>query len=478
MTILKPDLPLCVDLDGTLIKTDLLVESFFLLLGQKPLHIFSVLFWLFHGKARLKQELASRVELDVTTLPYHQPFLAWLREQHGKGRTLILATAAADRFAQKIADHLGIFAEVFATTDNLNLSGQVKAKQLSQRFGEGGFDYAGNAKTDLSVWAYARQAILVNPARELLAQATPIATIAKVFDDRQGSSLGLWLRALRLHQWLKNILIFIPLLAAHQLQTPPLLLQATLAYLAFGLCASSVYLLNDLVDLAADRCHPRKRLRPFAAGTLPIVIGALAIPMLLSLAFVLAGLVLPLGFTAVLFSYYVLTLAYSLHVKKIVMLDVVALATLYTLRIIAGAAATLIIPSFWLLAFSMFIFLSLALVKRYSELVAMQELRQRSAQGRDYRIEDLPLLQTLGGASGYLSVLVLALYINSTTSQVLYRHPQLIWLLCPLLLYWISRIWLKTHRGEMHDDPVVFAVQDRTSQILLAMGVIIFWLAL
>lgn len=478
MTSSAPNPPLCVDLDGTLIKTDLLVESFFLLLGQHPLLIFYIPIWLWQGKARLKQELAGRVDLDVTTLPYHPTFLAWLHEQHRDGRTLILATAAAARFAQQIADHLGIFSEVIATTGDVNLSGQRKTEQLCQRFGDGGFDYAGNAKADLPIWAHAHQAILVNPASGLPAQAAHVAKIATVFDDRPGSRLKVWFRALRLHQWLKNILIFIPLLAAHQLLEPRLLLQAILAYFAFGLCASSVYLLNDLLDLSADRRHPRKRLRPFAAGILPGLSGALAIPALLISAFLLAGLTLPLLFTGVLLGYYALTLAYSLHLKQLVMLDAIVLAALYTLRIIAGAAATAIIPSFWLLAFSMFIFLSLALVKRYAELVALQELGQSTTRGRDYRVDDLPLLQTLGGASGYLSVLVLALYINSGTSQVLYRHPEAIWLLCPLLLYWISRIWLKTHRGEMHDDPVIFAVQDRVSQLLIVIGAMIFWLAL
>lgn len=470
--------PLCVDLDGTLIKTDLLVESFFLLLGKHPLLVLLVPFWLLRGKAHLKQELARRVALDTATLPYHPLFLPWLREQHARGRVLVLATAAAEPLARQVAEHLQLFSQTLATTNSTNLSGQNKAEQLSQRFGERGFDYAGNDRADLAVWKRARQAILVNPARGVHEQAARTAEIAAEFDDRQGEGLKLWFRALRLHQWLKNILIFVPLLAAHRLLETPLLLQAALAYLAFGLCASSVYLLNDLLDLPADRRHPRKRLRPFAAGTIPILAGALAVPTLLTLAFTLAAIALPAPFFGVLLSYYVLTLAYSLYLKQSVMLDAVVLAALYTLRIIAGAAATAIIPTFWLLAFSMFIFLSLALVKRYAELLALQDLGQSAAQGRGYRIDDLQLLQTLGGASGYLSVLVLALYINSSASQTLYRHPEAIWLLCPLLLYWISRIWLKTHRGEMHDDPVIFAVQDRVSQILTLIGAIIVGLAL
>ena len=470
--------PLCVDLDGTLIKTDLLVESFFLLLGKHPLLVLFVPFWLLRGKARLKQELARRVELDVATLPYHPAFLAWLREQHAQGRHLVLATSAAESFARQVADHLGIFSQVVATTDDANLSGSRKAERLCQRFGERGFDYAGNGMVDVTVWARARQAILVNPARGVREQAARVAAITAEFDDREGARPTPWFKALRLHQWLKNVLVFVPLLAAHRINEVALLFQAILAYVAFGLCASSVYLLNDLLDLPADRRHPRKQLRPFAAGTLPILAGALAAPTLLILAFLLAAIALPPLFSGVLLGYYALTLTYSLYFKQIVMLDVVMLAALYTLRIIAGAAATAIIPTFWLLAFSMFVFLSLALVKRHAELLALQEAGQSSALGRGYQVDDLQVLQTLGGASGYLSVLVLALYINSGTSQALYRHPEVIWLLCPLLLYWVSRVWLKTHRGDMHDDPVIFAVQDRVSQTLIAIGAVIVWLAL
>ena len=470
--------PLCVDLDGTLVKTDLLVESFFLLISKQPLLVLLVPFWLLRGKARLKLEIARRVVLDVTTLPYHSPFLTWLREQHAHGRVLALATAAAEPLARQVAEHLQIFSRIFATTGSGNLAGQAKADQLCHYFGERGFDYAGNDQADLAVWKQARQAVTVNPARGVREQAARIAKITVEFDDRQGSGIKMWFRALRLHQWLKNLLVFAPLLAAHRLLETTLLLQAVLAYLAFGLCASSVYLLNDLLDLPADRQHPRKRARPFAAGALSVLSGALAIPTLLGIAFTLALTALPPLFSGVLLSYYILTLTYSIYLKQSAMLDVVVLAALYTLRIIAGAAATTIVPTFWLLAFSMFIFLSLALVKRYAELLAMQELGQSTARGRGYHIDDLQLLQTLGGSSGYMSVLVLALYINSTASQALYQHPEVIWLLCPLLLYWISRVWLKTHRGEMHDDPVIFAVQDRISQTLILVGAIVVGLAL
>lgn len=471
------DFPLCVDLDGTLIKTDLLLESLFLLLSKHPLSALFVPFWLFQGKACLKQKLAFQLELDTPTLPYHLPFLNWLQEQKAQGRTLVLATAAAENFARQVADYTGLFSQVIATTATHNLSGEGKARRLCQLFGEYGFDYAGNARADVAVWAYARQAILVNPDRGVIQMAAKVTEIGAQFDDRTHQCI-VWFKALRLHQWLKNVLIFLPLLAAHHFQEPFLFLEALIAFFAFGLCASSVYLLNDLLDLPADRRHPRKRNRPLAAGALPIRDGALATPLLLALALMLAGVALPPLFLGILLIYYVLTLGYSFVLKQAPMLDVVTLAVLYTLRIIAGAAAIRTPPSFWLLAFSMFFFLNLALIKRYAELWAAQQRGEETAQGRNYQIGDLPLLQAFGGASGYLSVLVLALYINSNTSQMLYRHSQMLWLLCPLLLYWISRTWLKTHRGVMEDDPVIFALRDPVSQLLVIVAGVIIGLAL
>jgi len=281
-----------------------------------------------------------------------------------------------------------------------------------------------------------------------------------------------------LYQWLKNVLIFMPLAAGHALNQPDKLLLGILAFLSFGLCASSAYLLNDLLDLSADRRHPRKRSRPFAAGQLPIAHGIAAVPLLLGMAFGLSLWVDSPYFSVILAGYYVFTLAYSLRLKRVLMLDTIVLAGLYTLRIMAGAAAVSIMPSFWLLAFSMFLFLSLALVKRYSELWSLREQGELSASGRGYHVDDLNLLQNLGGAAGYLAVLVLALYVNSEASRALYEHPTVIWLLCPVLLYWISRVWLIAHRGEMHDDPIIFTLTDRHSRLMLLVCVLIVLCAL
>jgi 4-hydroxybenzoate polyprenyltransferase len=470
-------IPLCVDLDGTLVKSDLLIEALLLLLRHNPLAILLVPFWLLKGKAYLKQELARRVKLDVAVLPYHAKFVAWLRAQHSQGQKLILTTASPHCFAQQISDYLGIFDEVLATEGQINLAGQRKCQKLCQTFGERNFDYAGNARVDVAVWSHARNAILVNSEPGVRERLQGITVITQEFTDTQGNPVQLWLRAIRFNQWLKNILVFVPLLASHRVFEPGLLLHAAVAFLSFGLCASSAYLLNDLLDLPVDRRHPRKNQRPFAAGKLPIRQGILAIPLLLGIAILITIIVLSSHFLAVLLGYFVLTLTYSLYLKQIPMLDVVVLAFLYSTRIIAGGTAVRIMPSFWLLAFSMFIFLSLAMVKRYTELVTMEHVGERRARGRGYHIDDMVLLQALGGSSGYLSVLVLALYINSPSSEALYRYPEALWFLCPLLLYWISRIWFETHRGQMHDDPLIFAVEDRVSWIVAILGVFIIWIA-
>lgn len=466
-------IPLCIDLDGTLLNSDLLLEAAMAQLKQAPWSVLQWPRWLAKGKARLKAEIAERVELDIDTLPYNAELLAFLREQKANGRRLVLVTAAHRKFAELIAEHLGLFDEVLATDGDCNLAGARKAEALVKRYGESGFDYAANTTIDLLVWRYARRAIVVNADSSLAEQASAVCEVEQVFDANDQAWRS-WIKALRLYQWSKNGLIFAPLAAGHVWDQPDKLLLVLLAFFSFGLCASSVYLLNDLLDLSADRCHPRKRNRPFAAGKLPIAQGIVAIPLLLITAFGLSWLISPPWFTVVLTIYYICTLAYSLKIKQVLMLDAITLAALYTLRIIAGAAAVHIIPSFWLLAFSMFLFLSLALVKRYTELWTLRERGELSTRGRGYHVDDLDILRSLGAAAGYLAVLVLALYINSASSRALYGQPMVIWLLCPALLYWISRVWLVTHRGEMHDDPIFFAITDSHSRYVLLVCTLIF----
>lgn len=466
-------MPLVVDLDGTLCKSDLLYESLCVLLKHRIWCVFLLPIWLWRGKAYLKQQIAQRVTVAVDVLPYHPALLAYLTSQHAHGRRLVLATASDMQLAHDVATHLGIFDTVLASDGITNLSAERKRDRLVALFGVKGFDYAGNSRHDLCVWAVAHQAIVVNAPRRVQVAAAQVTETAQIFDTFPGR-VRPFVRALRLHQWLKNLLVFVPLLAAHRLWEVPLLTQALLAFVAFGLCASSVYLLNDLLDLAADRHHPHKRQRPFAAGALPLRVGLVAIPLLLGLSG-LVGLLLPPAFLAILALYYSTTLAYSLVLKHEAPLDVLVLAGLYTARVIAGSAATAIWPSGWLMAFTTFLFLSLALVKRYAELIVMiREVGESMARERNYRVDDRELLSAMGVASGYLAVVILALYLNLVAGQTLFERYDVSWLWCPLLLYWISYVWLIAHRGGMSDDPVVFAMKDRTSRVVaIAMGVVL-----
>ncbi|HEF4725978.1 TPA: UbiA family prenyltransferase, partial [Burkholderia multivorans] len=321
------------------------------------------------------------------------------------------------------------------------------------------------------------RAYVVNATPSVKRTAQRAGNVERIVESRT-PALKTWAKSLRMHQWLKNLLIFLPLLAGHMLGSPHLVVNAVLAFVTFGLCASSVYLLNDLLDLEDDRHHPTKCRRPFASGALPLAWGLAAFPILLASAFALALLALPWRFSVVLLGYYALTLAYSAILKRLVMVDVVVLAMLYTVRIVAGTTAIGAHLTFWLLAFSMFIFLSLALVKRYAELMSMKKRGVTQSRGRGYIASDLELVSSLGSASGYLSVLVLAMYIQDPKTANLYSHPQLIWFACPLLLYWISRTWIIAHRGHMHDDPIIFAVRDRVSLVVIGLCGLVFWAAI
>ncbi len=471
------ELPLVVDLDGTLLRSDLLMETGLVYLRDRPHRFLDPVLWLLRGRAALKQELAHATDLDVSVLPYDEAVIEFIQAERGRGRRVVLATASHRRLADRVAEHLALFDEVIATEAGRNLSAAAKRDALVQTFGEKGFDYIGNSVDDVPVWGAARSSFVANGSPAVESRARSIGNLSGIVSKAR-SSWRDWARALRLHQWLKNLLIFVPLLAAHRYTEWPLVLDALLAFLCFGLCASSVYILNDLLDLRDDRHHARKRLRPFASGRLPILSGLAAFPLLLGLAFILAAWRLPPAFLGGLAAYYVLTLAYSLWLKRRTVVDVLALAALYTLRIIVGALAISVPLSFWLLAFSMFIFLSLALVKRYAELFQLRaQGKVDQVRGRGYFADDLGMIASLGAAAGYIAVLVLALYINDPNTRELYRHQEVIWLACPLLLAWVSRVWMLAHRGLMNEDPVVFAVQDRASLLIGALVAIVFWAA-
>ncbi len=461
--------PLAVDLDGTLVKTDLLIESFVALIKQAPWCLLAIPFWLLRGRAYLKKQIAQRVSLDVEVLPYRQELLDRLRAEHARGRTIVLATAADGAIARQVADHLKLFDLVFASDGVTNLAGSAKRDLLVGQFGERGFDYIGNGKPDVVVWSSARQAIHVPY------QHVPCQQVAHEHGVR--AALLSRVKVLRPQHWTKNLLVFVPLLAAHRVYEFAPLARLMVAFVALGLVASGGYLVNDLLDLASDRRHPHKRLRPLASGEVPLTYALRAIPILFALGVLAAAWVSSLFLAAVL-TYFALSLAYSLEIRKIAVLDVIFLASLYTIRILAGSAAVTIWPSHWLLAFSTFVFFSMALVKRYGELMVMKRVDGAGAKARGYELSDAELLASMGIASGYLAVLVLALYINTVKAQVLYGRYQLIWFLCPLLLYWISHVWLIAHRGRMPDDPVAFALHDRTSWIVVALIAAISMLAL
>lgn len=459
--------PLVVDLDGTLVHTDMLHESALKVLRERPWATLWIPLWLARGKAVLKQNLADRSAFDPASLPYNEELLVWLAEQKTNGRRLILCTAAHSSIALAIAEHLGIFDEVMASDGEINLSGKHKANALNSRFADTGYVYVGNSTKDLPVWAQAHAAVVVNGAPGLSDKARGHCNVEHEIGLRP-SGLPAWLRVIRAHQWLKNLLLFIPIIAAHELSSTQTWLTLVLAFFSFSFCASAVYITNDLLDLESDRLHPRKRHRPFASGLIPAWRGVLLMPLMLVAGLSLALLV-GTGFLQWLALYLILTCAYSFGLKRLVLVDCLTLAMLYTLRIIAGAAAAGLDMSFWLLAESVFLFLSLAFVKRYAELALQDQSGGVKAHGRGYYTSDAPLIQTLGVTSGYIAVLVLALYLNSEEVLELYRTPALVWAAIPFMLFWVSWMWMQASRGNMHDDPLVFAVKDKAS-LLAGLG--------
>ena len=468
--------PLVLDLDGTLLRTDTLVEQTLRLAATDPLGLASAATALPHGRAAFKRRIAAAADIEPETLVYNEDILALARSAHAASRSVYLVTAADQRVADAIAAHLDLFDGVYGSDGARNLKGAHKAAFLVDRFGAHGFDYAGDAEADLAVWRHAAHAIVVAPSAALLRRVHAACTGVTVIGDQPPSAaarLRLWARALRLHQWAKNILIFLPVFAAHR-TGPVTITHALVAFLAFSLCASSVYLLNDLLDLPHDRAHARKRHRPFASGAIPLTQAPLAIAICLLGGAALA-LTLPWRFVGMLAVYYACTTTYSFGLKRKPVWDVMMLALLYTMRVFAGSAATGIRISPWLLAFSMFLFFSLAVVKRQTELVQhLRSGRTEKLSGRGYLPEDLGVLSAMAASSGYMAVLVLALYVNSPDVLALYHHPSALWILCPALLFWVSRVLMLAHRGLLHDDPVVFALRDRISLGIGAAGLAAF----
>jgi 4-hydroxybenzoate polyprenyltransferase len=466
--------PLCVDLDDTLVKTDTLLECLLLLLKKNFFNGFLLPFWLLKGKAYFKQQVARRVNLNAALLPYHTELLAYLAKQHQCGRTLILTTAAEESIAHRIAEHVRFFSHVLATNGTHNLAGAGKLVKIQDHLDSSPFVYVGNAKVDLGIWRSSQSAIVVNAPDHLVRRVRNVTNIDHIFNERK-NPIRAYIKAIRAHQWIKNGLIFVPLLAAHHFTDVNRLLAALVAFAAFSFCSSSIYVVNDLLDLEADRCHPSNKNRPFASGELAVKVGLITIPVFL-LAGLALSLLLPFLFTITLGIYFFLTVAYSFYIKRFMIVDVILLALLYTVRIIGGGVASGIVISNWLLAFSMFFFLSLALLKRYTELHHVARTAKQADNSRGYTTADIEQLASMGSASGYLTALVLGLYINSEDVKALYAYPEFLWLICPLILYWISRAWLIARRGHMDDDPVLFAIRDMGSYVVgIASGIIMMF---
>ncbi|WP_026481262.1 UbiA family prenyltransferase [Ahrensia sp. 13_GOM-1096m] len=468
-------IPLAVDLDGTLIAADLLWECLFKLIRRNALFLFMVPYWVaVGGKIRLKQEVFSRVDVDPTKLPYREEVLDYIRAEKSKGRKIILATASAQHIAEKIAAELGLFDVVIGSTSKVNLKSKDKTAYLVKEYGDGGFDYMGNSRDDLAVFDASHKSIVVAPDKH--ARQWAKSHSAETLADGGPATFKEYLKMLRVHQWAKNVLIAVAPILDHRIFDFTMIMYVVGAFFAFSFLASSVYVFNDLFDLAIDRTHPTKRKRPLASGRIDPATGIKIALCLIGLS-VLITMLLPSMFAVVLVVYFIATTAYSLKVKRWLLLDVLTLAGLYTIRVVAGAAVTFTPASFWLLAFSVFFFLSLALVKRFVELDQASIDEKERLSGRGYRPEDKSIIAQSGIASAFASILVLALYIQSDAVFELYEYPFLIWPICPLVLYIIMRVWILANRREFYDDPVVFIISDWRSQIMIALGAVLMLVA-
>jgi 4-hydroxybenzoate polyprenyltransferase/phosphoserine phosphatase len=461
----RTHIPLCVDLDGTLLRTDTLHEAAVSAVFSDWTNLWRIPLWLARGRAVLKRELAQRWRFDPARLPYNDKLLEKLRAEKVAGRRIVLVTAADEAIARPIAEHLALFDDVFASDGIVNLRGGRKADLLCSRFGEKGFDYAGNDSTDHAVWKRASGVIAVNANPSVKRAAARRYPGAITIDERRNALTAL-LRAMRPYQWVKNIFVLVPLFTSGGLDDAAAWTHSLVALAAFCAIASSIYLLNDISDISADRAHARKRNRPFANGTLGIVTGLIASPFL-----AIAGAVLAIasGAWPAVGIYAVLSLAYTARLKEMPLIDVFILAALYTLRLEGGGQASGHPVSLWLLGFSSFLFLGLALIKRVAELDRLRLAgRIKAAARRGYDVRDIQALQMFGIGATFASSVVLSLYIQSQTAEEIYRRPQFLWFLIPLLLFWQCRLWLSTARGYMHDDPIVYTARDWVSWIVFA----------
>jgi 4-hydroxybenzoate polyprenyltransferase len=427
------------------------------------------------GKAHLKAQLARRTKLDPSLLPYNATLVDYVRTERDRGRRVVLATAADRQLAEAVAAHLGCFDAVIASDEKSNLRGNRKLDAINAHEGGGAFAYAGNDRTDLAIWRAAQQAIIVNAPRRVAGRARRIADVELVIEDRAPLLKNL-VKALRPHQWIKNLLVFIPLFAAGAFLDVNGWINALLGFAAFCATASGIYVLNDLIDLAADRQHPRKRNRPFASGAAPASTG-----LLLGLGMLVAGIALAavtgIGAVAMIATYAVISLSYSLYLKEQPLIDVFVLSLLYNMRLFVGGEVSHYRISLWLLGFAFFLFLGLALIKRVAELSASDLASSQQIPSRGYYPGDTSMLGLMGVAASFTSSIVLALYLQDRAAQAVYANPALLWPIVPLLLFWQCRLWLSTQRGYMLDDPIVYSARDWVSWLVVAVIAVLVLLA-
>lgn len=468
------NIPLTTDLDGTLIHTDTLAESFMLMIKKKPLLFFLFPLWLLKGKYYLKAKILEHSNLKAESLPYNQDVIKFLEEEKAKGRKIYLFTASMQKIADKVQEHLGIFDAVYGSSDNVNLRSANKLSKLNQLFGEKNFDYIGDSGADIKVWQGSRKGYAVNPSKKIEKKIQELNNV-EVISRRKKSTAKLIIKEIRVYQWVKNVLIFLPVLLAHKIPDFSTTVSLIIAFFSFSLMASFIYVINDIFDIAADRQHRKKKFRPIASGELSLFKSFIILPLLAILSLGLSIAFLSHYFTLLLLVYLIINITYSFYAKKIMVLDIIILSILYTIRLIGGGIVADVLISPWLLEFSIFIFLSLAAIKRFSELYNLKQLNKDSSARRGYRTEDIDLIRNIGVISGYISVLIIGLYLNSTEVITLYKRPQLLWIITPLLLYWITRLWMVANRGLMNEDPIIFTIRDKASYII---GLSVFLIAI
>ena len=420
--------------------------------------------WLFKGKVYLKNKIFGFVHLQYDLLPYNKEVLNFLEKEFSGGRKIILATASPVSAAIKISEIHPIFSEVYGTENKLNLKGFNKLELLINQFGEGKFDYIGNSKSDIVIFSSCRYSYLVGSNKSIEKEVKQISNLQHIWMPAK-ATLKDYLKEIRAYQWIKNLLLFVPLITSHSFKSLYLWALTFEAFCTFSLVASAGYLLNDLFDMESDRKHPRKQFRPIASGKISILSVCFLSILFLSIGLFFAEKLNVLFFFTVLL-YFLTSFSYSIFLKKLALYDVFILAILYSIRVFAGALAINVYLSFWLIAFSTFMFLSLALVKRCSELIQLKDETSLRMRRRGYDIDDIKLLEIMGIVSGFLAVVVFALYINSPDVTRLYSRPKILWSMSFLFLFWISRIWLFTTRGKMTDDPILFAIKDTTSYFI------------